>query len=163
MVIKTSPYAGDEDTVLVMDLHVPCLNAKYLGKGFDSRDGSWARRMIEDVENEIVAVAALVSHRSHHVLATRKEGHVEHLIVHLEKHPSDDLWLMSAPVVVERNRPRDDLLGLVVGVLVGIVERWAQVHHRMMIHARQKAPPYGRLMCNQKEGFVHLGTVSLSD
>jgi len=79
--------------------------------------------------------------------------------VHLEKHPSDDLWLMSAPVVIERNRPRDDLLSLVVCVLVGIVKSWAQVHYRVVIHARQKTPPYGRFMCNQKEGFVHLGTV----
>jgi len=73
MVIKTSPYAGDEDTILAMDLHVLGLNAKDLGKGFDSCDGSWTRRVIKDVENEIVAVAALVSNRSHHVLATRKE------------------------------------------------------------------------------------------
>lgn len=72
MIIKTSPYAGDEDTVVVMDLHVPGLNTKDLGKGFDSSDGSWTGRMIEDVENEIIAVAAFASNRSHHVLATRK-------------------------------------------------------------------------------------------
>jgi len=72
MVIKTSPYAGDEDTVLVMDLHVPGLNAKDLGKGLDSSDGLWTGRMIEDIEDEIVAIAALVSDRSHHILATRK-------------------------------------------------------------------------------------------
>lgn len=82
--------------------------------------------------------------------------------MHLKKHPSDDLWLMSAPVVIERNRPRDDLFSLVVCVLVGIVKRRAQVHHRMMVHARQKTPPYGRFMCNQKECFVHLDTPSWS-
>lgn len=62
--------------MLAVDLHVLGLDMESLGKGLDTGDGSWARRVVENVENKVVAVAALVLDGGDQVLATRKEGHV---------------------------------------------------------------------------------------
>ena len=71
-VMKTSPHAGYKNTGFTKNLHVPSLDAKDFGKGLDPSDGSWTGRVIEDIEDKIVAVVALILDRSHHALATRK-------------------------------------------------------------------------------------------
>lgn len=77
-----------------------------------------------------------------------------------EKDATDDLWAGVAPVVIEGDGAGDDLLGLVVHVLVGVVKGRAKVDDGVVVHAGEKTAPYRGLVCDEKERLVYLETRS---
>jgi hypothetical protein len=89
--------------------------------------------MVQDIESNVITEISPVLYGGAEVLATGQENHVQNLIMYLKEKTINDFGLWSAPVVVQRNGPRDNPFNLII--IIVIINVGTEIDGGVVVHA----------------------------